>query len=415
MTFPPSRPVPRTPHRLRSPWSGLLGAILMFAVAAAGEEPWPEKTPEGFRIPQPDAALTFPAAHGSHPDFRIEWWYLTGHLFERGEGTKPGARRFGVQATFFRLANRPGGSGETGAAFGSDPLYLAHMALTDVAGGRFLHEERLNREGWDARARVGDLEIHNGNWSLRRLDGLGPGDRLEDSAVGTMALKGSIRSEVRFDLRLAPVKPPVLFGKRGVSRKGPEPAASSRYLTCPRLLGTGELEIGGETLEVGGELWMDHEVSSSQLGRDQVGWDWASIQFFDGRELMAYILRRPDGTPDPFSALAWIDGEGRVTEAAPGEFEWQSRGDWRSGETGDVYPIQPRVSATDPATGERRTFRLQPVFEAQEMTGTLGGVSYWEGACDVIELPSGEVVGRAYLELTGYASGDDLGRRLRGG
>ncbi len=384
----------------------LLGALILVSPVAEAQDP--RHTAEGFRIPEANPALSFPADHGSHPDFRIEWWYLTGHLFEEGK-----SRRFGVQATFFRLAGSPG-AGDAGESFGEDPIFLAHMALTDTRSGRFLHEERLNRSGWDAWASVGDLDLRNGNWTLRRESGLGPGERLVDSAEGVMRLRGSVLSEARFDLSLRPLKAPVLFGENGVSKKGEEASAASLYLTFPRLRAEGELVLGNETLRVGGELWMDHEVSSSQLGRDQVGWDWLSVQFFDGRELMAYVLRKDDGSADRFSSLHWIDESGEVTSRGVDEFEWRAAGEWRSGETGDVYPIGPLVTATDPLTGERRRFRVVPVMEAQELTGGLGGVSYWEGACDVVDESDGGIVGRAYLELTGYAAGDDLGRRLRG-
>lgn len=358
-----------------------------------------ERTADGFRIPQAGGELAFPAVHGSHPDHRIEWWYLTGHLFA-------GGRRFGMQATFFRLAQRPV-LDDADAAFGDSQLYLAHFAVTDVAGGRFLHEERLNRQGWDAGARVGDLELWNGNWSLKRLSGLGS---LEDG--GSMRLMGGVRSEAAVDLVLETAKPAVRFGRDGVSRKGDEPAAVSLYVTFPRLKARGLLRIDGRDLEVTGSLWMDHEVSSSQLGREQVGWDWVSVQFDDGRELMAYVLRKPDGSPDQHSTLAWIETDGRVTHRYAGEFEWEPGGIWESPETGGRYPIRPRFGSIDPTSGKERRFFLRPVMEAQEMTGGLGGVAYWEGACDVLDEAGGEV-GRAYLELTGY-TGDDLQKRLRG-
>ena len=31
-----------------------------------------------FALPQPGREFRFPADHGSHPEFKIEWWYLTG-------------------------------------------------------------------------------------------------------------------------------------------------------------------------------------------------------------------------------------------------------------------------------------------------------------------------------------------------
>jgi predicted secreted hydrolase len=368
---------------------------LPFGMAGGGE-----KNADGYRIPGPHPTLRFPADHGSHPGFRIEWWYLTGHLFS-------GERRFGMQSTFFRLAQRPNFD-DAGRAFGDSQMYLAHFALTDVEGGRFLHEERLNRQGWDADAAVGDLHVRNGNWSLKRLSGLESLD-----GAGSMRLIGGVRSEALLDLELSPSKPAVVFGADGVSRKGDEPSAASLYITFPRLTVSGSLRLGGIDLPVKGEVWMDHEVSSSQLGREQVGWDWVSAQFFDSSEVMAYVLRKPDGSPDRHSTLAWIDAEGRVTHLKVDEFIWEPDGIWESAGTGGRYPIRPRFGAVDPQTGRERRFSLRPVMDGQEMTGGLGGVAYWEGACDVLD-ESGIEVGRAYLELTGY-TGDDLQKRLRGG
>ena len=155
---------------------------------------------------------------------------------------------------------------------------------------------------------------------------------------------------------------------------------------------------------------MDHEISSSQLDRNQVGWDWVSIQFFDGRELMGYILREKDGKPSEWSRLVWIDEEGELTHLTPEDYQWVYGGEWVSPETGASYPIEPVIKTIDPSKGEAVELRIRPLFEQQEIAGGPGGVSYWEGACDVLD-DSGDQVVRAYLELTGYA--DDIGERLR--
>ncbi len=47
-------------------------------------------------------ALTFPADHGPHPQFRIEWWYVTANLRDK-DGTP-----YGAQWTVFRQATSPG-------------------------------------------------------------------------------------------------------------------------------------------------------------------------------------------------------------------------------------------------------------------------------------------------------------------
>ncbi|MCU0791678.1 MAG: hypothetical protein MUE42_02225 [Opitutaceae bacterium] len=349
----------------------------------------PAFTADGFRVPQPNPTFQFPRDHGSHPDYKIEWWYLTGHLFT---DEKPTPRRFGFQATFFRsaapLANakRP-----APAAFGHDQIYLAHMALVDVGTGRFLHQERLNRAGWDAAASTETLDVRNGDWSLR----LAP----RPGAPETLELVGGIRGDARFTLTLTPAKPLVRFGDAGYSRKGEAPTAASYYLTFSRLSVAGSLTLDGtEAVPVTGQAWMDHEYSSSQLDKNQVGWDWLSAQLDDGRELMFYALRRTDGSIDPASTLSWIARDGTLTRAP---YRWEPLTTWKSPHTGATYPQRIRLTTTDPQTDSEVVLIVDPYHNDQELGGTLGGVTYWEGACRILT-PDGTPLGSAYMELTGY-------------
>ena len=372
-------------------------ACLVTAAFAAGP---PATTIDGFAVPQPGHRFVFPRDHGSHPDFKIEWWYLTGHLYAAPRTADAPPRRFGFQATFFRQAGPRATSAsatDPNPNFGSAHLFLAHMALVDVATGRFLHQERLNREGWDAAAATETLDVRNGNWSLRLAD---PADA---SLTPTLQLHGGIHADAAFTLTLRAAKPLVLFGENGLSRKGSDPTAASYYLTFTRLAVEGDLtlqaERGAEALRVTGEAWMDHEISSSQLSAGQVGWDWLSVQFKDGRELMLYRLRLRDGSADPASTLTWIDPAGR-TQRMP--FTWDVLSRWASPATGASYPARIRIATTDPASGQPVAFTVEPLVAAQELPGTLGGVPYWEGACRIRDA-AGNEVGSAYMELTGYA------------
>jgi len=347
-------------------------AFIAFLAALCASSPLRGRA--DFSLPRPDPTFHFPADHGSHPDFKLEWWYVTGRLVGQGE------TRYGYQATFFRTVMTEGEKEPT-------TIYLAHMALLEVKTGRFIYQTRLNREGWDASAAVGHLALTNGPWSLRM-----------NREAETMVVKGGIRSEAEFDLRLTPEKPLVLFGENGFSRKGAEPSASSYYLTFTRLKTEGTLRVGGNELQVEGLSWMDHEISSSQLGAGLVGWDWVCIQLLDGRELMMYRLRRADGTSDPASTLTWVDSAGK-TRTQP--FAWRPQTTWQSPETGGRYPSRVELETADPATGEKRIFVLEPLAENQELAAGPGGIAYWEGACRVRD-STGKEIGSAYLELTGY-------------
>jgi predicted secreted hydrolase len=377
-----------TKQSLSAAW---LLAVALFVCLAGRAEEISKLTPDGFAIPQPGRQFIFPRDHGSHPEFAIEWWYVTGHL------TATGQTQFGFQATFFRRALvTPGATNNSpSAAFGSSQIYLAHMALVNKNTGEFKYQEKLNRDGWDAYASINTLDVRNGNWSLR----LTP--RKTDTRE-VFELQGTIGADAAFALNLMPKKPLVIFGTNGVSRKAADPGAASHYLTFPRLAASGTLTLEETNLAVTGEAWMDHEFSSSQLGAGQVGWDWLSLQLFDGRELMAYRMRRSDGSTDPFSTVAWIDAAGEVRQIGPDQFKWTTLDHWRSRKTGADYPSLVRLEAANPATAKPEVFLVQPFVANQELAGKTGGVSYWEGACRVLDERQ-HVIGQAYMELTGYS------------
>lgn len=336
-------------------------------------------TADGFALPQPGRTFTFPRDHGSHPEFRTEWWYVTGHL-----DSKDG-RRFGFQVTFFRQARRDGGT--------TLHLHLAHAALLDAQTGRFLHEERLNRQGWDASSSETTLAVQNGNWSLKL-----------DESTQHLHIAATVKGEALLLLELEPVKPLVIFGKDGVSRKGASPSAASHYLTWPRLKTTGTVKLGAQEHAVTGEAWMDHEFSSSQLEAGQVGWDWAALQLKDGREIMVYRMRRQDSTLDAASTLAIVEKDGSLRHLPTTAFTWHVLGTWKSPRNGAQYPNHIQIRF------ENESFELKPLASDQEQDGGITQLPYWEGACDVLD-SRGQTVGRSFLELAGYAG--DLAAHLK--
>jgi predicted secreted hydrolase len=391
----------RFPTRSRIVFLPLIRALCFLALCQLANAanptlpPLAERTADGFLVPQTGRTFEFPKDHGSHPGFKVEWWYVTGHLFEVGTG-----ERFGFQATFFRRAGAPPGEKvRKSGAFGSDQLFLFHAALLEVRTGKFLHAERLSRVGWDASSAEDTLDVQlNGN----RLF-------LDPAQPETFHLDTRIRNDARLQLTLRPRKPLVVFGEDGVSRKGDSPEAASWYLTFPRLAAEGRLQYGGKEFTLGGEAWMDHEISSSQLTQEQTGWDWAGIQFEDGREIMVYRLRRKDGSTDPASALYWVDAAGKTVRFGSEAFRWEGAAQWRSPRSGASYPLPVRLSVPDPATGESTEFFLEPLGADQELGDSASGIPYWEGACRVKS--NGRVVGSAYVELTGYAG--SLSRALK--
>lgn len=359
----------------------------------------------GFAVPPENYPFKFPRDHGSHPDYRIEWWYITGHLNTAGPDGRPSdTPSFGYQATFFRIGQRPGIHPEKSLVTG-DHIFMAHMALTDIHNGKFHHEEKLNRRGWDAWALESHLDTRNGNWTLVQDP---------DFTEFRAGLKSTIGADIRFDLQLTSENPPVIFGDNGVSIKGDAPSARSLYITFPRLNTTGSITIGREKLTVTGISWMDHEISSSQLDDNQVGWNWASILLDDGRAIMVYMMRQTDQSKSPWSSFNLIEmGQSAATHYPAAVFDWVPDRWWTSPLSENSYPVASTIrlnfsgdgidSLHRPAPSLPESLRLVPRLDGQEMLSLISGVEYWEGACEVLN-PKGKRIGQAYVELTGYGT-----------
>ncbi len=342
-------------------------AWLAIACIASATEPQ-------FRPALPGYRYQFPRDHFNHPDFQTEWWYYTGNL-ETAKG-----RRFGFELTFFRRAVD---HDRRTNVWDVNDVWLAHLALSDIDGGRFLHTERINRTG--AGLAGADLEQHriwNGNWDAQFTAG---GQTLE-AVAEQFAFRLSLRSE----------KPPVIHGVNGVSQKAAGQGRASHYLSFTRLVTDGVVRIGGEQVNVHGLSWMDHEFFTHQLESDQSGWDWFSMQFDDGTELMLFRLRRKDGTADPYSAGTYVDERGTRRNLTLRDFSVTPGRTWTSPKTHGKYPVEWHVRV--PSLGIDVSVRT-PLVQQELAAGSANTGAYWEGAIDI----SGTRTGKGYLEMTGYA------------
>jgi predicted secreted hydrolase len=334
---------------------------------------------DGFRRVTEPRALSFPADHGPHLGFQTEWWYYVGNL--RGNT----GRRFGYQLTFFRRGIIPSAQEQPReSSWAADQVYMAHLAITDVKSGAFKSFERFARGALGlAGARAEPYTIWVGDWSAR-------GTAAEASLLAAHADGWGI------SLQLQAEEDPILHGDRGYSRKGPQAGDASIYYSFTRVRTTGKVDVAGQSFQVDGSSWMDHEWSTSALSSEQVGWDWFSLQLDDGAELMLFQLRRRDGEIDPRSSGTYVDGEGRVVPLQVGDFQINSLAVWRSPGSGAAYPARWRILV--PSLG--LSVVLTPLVKDQELRLSY---TYWEGEIAVTgegDSPSG--VG--YVELTGYAT-----------
>lgn len=207
------------------------------------------------------------------------------------------------------------------------------------------------------------------------------------------------RQSIGFRLEALPSKPMVFQGPGGFSAKDASGASGSLYYSFPRLKLRGDLQLGDESLAVRGLGWMDKEFSSNHLSREQVGWDWFSLQLDDGRDLMLFRLRRADGSQD-FASGTRIDPAGMPHYLTSTEFSMKPGRAWRSEATGNPYPVEWDLEIP----GESVRLQVRAVQDRQEnRSGARGGLAYWEGAVDVLD-SEGRSAGRGYLEMTGYGA-----------
>ena len=329
----------------------------------------------GFPAVLPGAALRFPRDHGSHPDYRTEWWYATGWV-QGGDGAP-----LGVQVTFFR--NRPRVAEDNPSRFAARQLVFAHAAVAEAAHGRLRHDQRASRAMFDLAGAVeATTRAWIGDWSL--------------ALEGGRYVAAIPARDFSLDLEFEPTQPILLQGEQGYSRKGPLPQQASWYYSRPQLAVRGRVVVAGRARDVRGRAWLDHEWSSEVMAENAVGWDWIGINLDDGGALMAFRMRDRDG------GVVWAggarrDAQGRTAILGPHAVRFTPGRRWTSPRTGFAYPVEFVVTAGD------ADYAVAPLMDDQELDSRAStGIVYWEGA--VSASIAGRPVGRGYLELTGYGS-----------
>ncbi len=334
-------------------------ALILALLALSNTAPFEEAVP-GYRY-------VFPRDHFDHRNFQTEWWYYTGNV------KTAAGHRYGFELVFFRQGQAPKTPPDR-SAWRADQVWLAHLALTDIDARKFHYTHRLNRSGPGVAGVSQETQrIWNGNWSAQWSG--------EEQTLTALA------DDVKFELRLKPLKPLVIHGENGVSQKAEGAGRASHYVSFPRLSVNGQLN--GEA--VTGTAWMDHEWFTHQLAAGQLGWDWFSVQLDDGRDLMLFQLRRKDGSIDRFSSGTLIARDGSARHLRAADFTLEPLERWKK------YPVRWRVRVPSAALD----LDCRATLENQELRSQGAGPTYWEGAVTY----RGSATGVGYLEMTGYEAG----------
>ncbi|HYW57520.1 MAG TPA: lipocalin-like domain-containing protein [Polaromonas sp.] len=323
----------------------------------------------------PPKVLQFPRDFGSHPDFKTEWWYITGHATS-------GAREFGFQLTFFR--SRVEAAQGMASKFAARQLIFAHAAITDVQGNKLWHDQRIAREGFDiATASPQGMSIKLRDWTLQ--------------SNGNTHSANLPATDFALKLQLTDTQPVLLQGNRGLSRKGPDVKQASYYYSLPQLATRGTLQIKNQTFEVTGKAWLDHEWSQEVLHPSAVGWDWIGMNLDDGSALTAFRLRDKEGNAI-WDGGSFRPAKGEAYSFSRGEVVFSPQRRWKSPLSKASYPVEWIVRT--PAD----FYTVRAVIDNQELDSRQStGAIYWEGLSELID-SNGKRVGRGYLEMTGYAA-----------
>jgi predicted secreted hydrolase len=359
-----------------------LGLILCHSAQAYAAAP-------AFARVTPGQAIALPADSGAHPDFRTEWWYVTGWL------ETPDHKPLGFQLTFFRSATDHDRANPS--AFAPKQLIIAHAALSDPGVGKLIHDQKSAREGFGvAWAKTGNTDVKLEDWTLvRQTDG---------------SYRAQVKArEFTLALQFTPTQAPLLEGEQGYSRKGPQPAQASYYYSEPQLTvsGTVARSNGGGTdgspalraqagpgTAVTGHAWLDHEWSSTVLDPAASGWDWLGANLSDGSALMAFQMRDTKGGK-LWAHATLRNAAGQITQYPPEQVEFSAQRYWRSPHTQANYPVAQQIR-----TGSTIWLTL-PLQDDQELDSRRStGAVYWEGAVRLLR--NGQSAGAGYLEMTGY-------------
>ena len=335
-----------------------------------------------YTYPFAKIPVELPRDHYAHDDFKTEWWYYTGHLYDEV------GRRYGFEFTFFRLRT-------VNLWYNGVPVWwimyphgmAGHVAITDFASDQFSVLEKMQQNSSDnAGASSTEYKAWLKNWMVSEKDG-----RHHIDAPG---------EKYGLDLWLKPLKPAALHGENGYHWKGVY-GIPSYYISFTRMDVEGKITVAGKPINVVGEAWMDHEYTSFKPSPKTRGWDWFSIQLDNNIEVMLYQMHRTDGAKSDDSTGTVVLQDGSTVAVTMPAYSIESTGTWTSPRTGGIYPHGWIVKLP----GYDAELTVTPLRQDQEMVMELSQIEYWEGACDISGTWQGEPIkGKGYIELSGYTA-----------
>lgn len=331
-----------------------------------------------FATALPGQALHFPTDHGPHPQFRNEWWYITGNVFDQQQ------RRYGFQLTFFRRLLAPT---DKPPGWQDNTISMAHFALSNHSTGEFIAREKWGRSGGSVAGAQGlPFKVWLDDWQIYSLTS----DQQDLFPLQLHAQHG----HVSLDLQLSTLKPMTLQGQQGYSEKSAGNA--SYYYSYTRLHTTGTINYAGQQFTVTGNSWMDREWSSRVLSSQQQGWDWFALQLHNGDDVMFFQLRHNDGSTSQFDSGTVVTSKYKKIPLSKEQVKITPRHYWAS-PSGQRFPIVWTMVIKHPHYRSNWTIKATLPNQYLDLS-----IPYWEGAIDIYDSVTQQLVGLGFLEMTGY-------------
>ena len=318
---------------------------ICFTLSACTENPKDENetlgtsTPNGFfgNMQSSDAftpvkrgyTVAIPRDHMSHPDFQLEWWYLT-FVLSAEDG-----QEFGLQYTLFRFnteLNAPPSvkvnaenSAEVNANnhiaknWSNGQQWMGHASLHTAeqhyfeerfasggVGNAYVNQQPFTTVIDDWAWKAAQAEVQTGAESKAMFPSVLKVAFGQSSTHHPVRINGKIPttaadslselndapsvSAVKVSLNLDTYGPFIKQGDNGYSKKTQDERLRSYYYSQPFINAKGTLNIEGNSVRVTGKGWFDHEWTSHLANSEAMGWDWFSLHLDDGSKLMAFRM-----------------------------------------------------------------------------------------------------------------------------
>ena len=369
-----------SPKRLVITLAATLTIIGSAAACVQAERTIDMPTPGPAEPTPKPSPLWLPADDAPH-NAPIEWWYYNGHL--KNDQGDEFSFHYVVFSAFSQTTNRS--------------LQYAQMGISDIQMG----EHRNHRSNSISSSQQNNainsehlLDIDLGNFQLK-ID-----------SNGNHSLSSSDQTQhQQLELTLQQSQNVMLHEDIGWMQW---PFGWTYYYSYPRMKAEGTLTFDGIKANVTGEVWFDHQWGDFFVVGKPAGWQWFAMHLDNGDSIMVSEVRGADGEVIAIDGtLTRLDGTQRIFEAENDNIQIQQLDQWISPHTNGIYPSKWRIVLEE----EKLDMIIQPVIADQEIPAMpLGNkaAAYWEGRADIFDSNSNQIIGRAYVELSGYVEPEPL-------